>query len=247
MDTPHFRPDFVIIPYPVYSDEKLEGLDRVVYGIVYWFEHMRDGRCVASNTTIAEITGSNLRSVSNSLNRLEDRGYINRLYKDEAKRNRSEIRTKISFKSVSMASAVWMKPDSSLDERRDSNLDEQISNINKVKRKSILATASVAEAKESKFNVLGGDILKAFEDVDPKNKTYYNNKTQRAACDFLLSEYGLEDVLKRVSILSKTNKLSYFPTINTPWDLKEKWVKLQDAVDRKRGEIKSVKDKYPII
>lgn len=235
MDTPHFRPDFVIIPYPVYSDEKLEGLDRVVYGIVYWFEHMRDGRCIASNTTIAEITGSNLRSVSNSLNRLEDRGYISRLYKDESKRNRSEIRTKISFKYVSRASAVWMKPDSSLDERRDSSLDEQISNINKVKRKSILAAASAAGIPE---------IIKAFESVDPKNKTYYGNKTQRAACEFLIKEYGLEEIIRRIGYLGKTNKMPFFPNISTPHELKEKWKKLEDAITRYKVE-KASKKKEP--
>lgn len=86
------------------------------------------------------------------------------------------------------------------------------------------------------FNPLGAEIIKAFESVDPKNKTYYGNKTQRAACDFLLTEYGLDEVLKRVSVLSKTNAIPYFPSINSPNDLKEKWVKLQEAVDRKRAE-----------
>ena len=83
---------------------------------------------------------------------------------------------------------------------------------------------------------LGAEIIKALEGVDPKNKTYYGNTTQRGACDFLLKEYGLEAVLKRVSVLSKTNKINYFPTITTPVQLRDKWVQLQDAVERKRTE-----------
>lgn len=101
--------------------------------------------------------------------------------------------------------------------------------------------------KKIKYNPLGGEILKAFEEVDPKNKTYYGNTTQRKACDYLLEEYGLDEVLKRITVLSKTNKIPYFPTINTPHDLKEKWVKLNDAVDKKRRESKNSEEKYPII
>lgn len=83
------------------------------------------------------------------------------------------------------------------------------------------------------------EIIQAFVVVDPKNKTYYGNTTQRAACAFLAKEYGLEEVLKRISVLPKTNKIPYFPSITTPLQLRDKWVALQDAVDRKRGEIKN--------
>lgn len=91
------------------------------------------------------------------------------------------------------------------------------------------------------FNPLGAEIIKAFEEVDPKNKTYYGNTTQRKACDFLLDEYGLEEVKKRIAVLPKTNRLSYFPTITTPLQLRDKWIQLQDTVERKRTEINNKK------
>lgn len=216
MDTPHFRPDFVIIPYPVYSDEKLEGLDRVVYGVVYWFEHMRDGRCTASNATIAAVTGTNLRSVSNSLNRLEDRGYISRLYKDDAKRNRSEIRTKISFKSVSRSSATWMKPDSSLDERRDPRLDEQISNINKVKEKSILAATAAPWILEEKLEEMEKtensylDIIATFirkKPVTVENSKQLSNIISRYCriAKLLSGAYTNDQIFRAVDKIKKDN------------------------------------------
>lgn len=108
--------------------------------------------------------------------------------------------------------------------------------------KKILATKV---AGQTRFNPLGSEVIKAFEEVDPKNKTYYGNTTQRSACDHLLNEYGLEEVLKRISVLAKTNKLPYFPKINSPNDLKEKWVKLQDAVDTKRAELKKPSKNSP--
>jgi len=98
-------------------------------------------------------------------------------------------------------------------------------------------TITKETSREGVFDPLGADIIKAFEEIDPKNKTYYNNTTQRAACDFLLSEYGLEEVMKRISVLTQTNRLPYFPTITTPVQLRDKWVQLQGSVQRKRLEL----------
>ncbi|SRR6266481_1119368 len=86
-------------------------------------------------------------------------------------------------------------------------------------------------------------VIKAFEVVDPKNKGYYGNTTQRKACGFLIEEYGLEEVLKRVGVLPRTNKVPYFPSITTPHQLKEKWVQLQDRVQQKRTELQAKKVK----
>lgn len=100
-------------------------------------------------------------------------------------------------------------------------------------------------ASKVTFNPLGGEVLKAFEVVDPKNKTYYNNTTQRKACDYLISEYGLDEVLKRILVLPKTNKQPFFPKVNSPNDLKEKWVNLNDSVERYRTEKKKITKSTP--
>lgn len=109
-------------------------------------------------------------------------------------------------------------------------------------KKNNTATASEAAAgsnsPSSKFSFLGAEVIKAFEVVDPKNKTYYGNKTQRAACDFLIKEFGLDEVLRRIEVLPRTNKLPYFPKINSPHELKEKWQKLNDMIETKMAEKK---------
>lgn len=91
-----------------------------------------------------------------------------------------------------------------------------------------------AKDKQTTFTPLGADILRAFEVVDPKNKTYYNNKSQREACEFLIVEYGFEQVVSVIASLPKTNKTSYFPKITSPYDLKEKWVKLVDSFHQRK-------------
>lgn len=127
----------------------------------------------------------------------------------------------------------------SLDIIKDSSVNAESTSreprLGKVRLGKVSKTTE-ATASE-KFDKLGAEIIKALEVVDPKNKKYYGNTSQRKACDFLLEEYGLEEVLKRISVLSKTNKLPYFPTITTPVQLRDKWVPLQDAVERKRGEL----------
>ena len=127
---------------------------------------------------------------------------------------------------------------------RDDNADNADDNIRVEERrvdkkrteKRILAATSAAGSVPSKFSSLGAEIIKAFEAVDPKNKTYYANKTQRGACDFLVSEFGLEKVLEVIAVLQRTNAMPYFPKINSPYELKEKWQKLMDAVKSKRAE-----------
>lgn len=89
-----------------------------------------------------------------------------------------------------------------------------------------------SQDKKSQFSLEGAEVIKAFEVVDPKNKTYYANKTQRSACDFLISEYGLQDVLNLIAVLPQVNqqKLLYMAQITTPYELKENWVKLKNKI-----------------
>jgi len=104
-------------------------------------------------------------------------------------------------------------------------------------------TSAKAE-KKSIFSQLGADILKQFELVDPKNKTYYSNKTQRKACDFLIEEYGFDNVVNVVNILPKVNSTKLFiAQITTPYELQQNWVKLQNIIEQKKQEIITNKSK----
>jgi len=91
-------------------------------------------------------------------------------------------------------------------------------------------TNTVAKAKKRSFNPLGEQIIKAFEGIDPKNKTYYGNITQRSACDFLIEEYTIEKVLELVPHLPEINQQKlYIGQITTPYELKLNWVKLANS------------------
>src|SRR3990167_6920401 len=93
-------PDFVVIPYQLITDKKLQPVDRYVYGIIYWFEHLKDGRCTASNETMAVLLGVKSSSVRDSLTNLEKRGYIKRFYFDEKSHHRKEVKALVAYKKV---------------------------------------------------------------------------------------------------------------------------------------------------
>jgi len=86
--------------------------------------------------------------------------------------------------------------------------------------------------KKGVFTPLGAEVLREFADsVDPKNKTYYANTTQRGACDFLVAEYGLDKVLAAVKMLPAINQQKlYLRQITTPYELKENWMKIKNAL-----------------
>lgn len=104
------KPDFLIIPYEVKIDPELRPSDSDVYAVVYWFERMKDGKCTASNETIAEFARIEARSVRASLDRLERGGYIERVYLDKHRKIRSEIKTLLHFTKATPKKSVETHP-----------------------------------------------------------------------------------------------------------------------------------------
>ena len=106
--------------------------------------------------------------------------------------------------------------------------------------------ARIEENRIEENNTLGqaqyvSEIIKAFEEVDPKNKTFYGNTTQRRACDFLLQEYGLDRVLQVIKVLPQINqKKLYVGQITTHFELKEKWVKVANALKQEKDNKKII-------
>lgn len=94
--TPAFMPDLLIIPSQVAFDPELQPLDGLVYGVVYWMERLKDGRCYASNSTISKIVGSSSGGVQNALSRLKAQGYVAVTLDD--KNHRTDIKTLVSMR-----------------------------------------------------------------------------------------------------------------------------------------------------
>ncbi len=91
MENENFKPNFLHMPREVAFDKAIQPLDKIIYSVIFWFEQLKDGRCFASNKTIAELCSSSSGAVANSLVRLRDAGHILCVYDNDG--NRKEIKT----------------------------------------------------------------------------------------------------------------------------------------------------------
>jgi hypothetical protein len=121
--------------------------------------------------------------------------------------------------------SAFMKPLTvSADNKRTTNgqqTDTNKNDNNDKKEKNITETSSVDV----------NELIKTFESINPSCSKYYGNKTQRKACENLISNYGFNRVKKVIEVtLPKTNTLPFFPSITTPVQLQEKWSSLESAI-----------------
>lgn len=130
-----FKPDFLMIPYALFECEGLTSLDRTVYSVIYWFEHLKDGECRASNYRIAQIAKTTPATVANSLSKLEENGFIGREFDNDG--NRVQIKA-----LVKMTSKIRLRGGSSTDE---GGVHPQINRESKRVRENSIYTYTVNE------------------------------------------------------------------------------------------------------
>ncbi len=179
----------------------------------------------ASNETISEELNVTPRSIINAVKILEEKSFI---WCERTKRSRIIYAGK--SKPESENESTESEKGFSLRVKRVSVSDRKGFQSNSDNNAEINSDSNNSD----KLQV--SEIIKCFEEVDVKNKTYYGNKTQRAAAEFLIKEYGFENVKSLVRSLNELKqKLVYCPSINSPWDLKEKFGKLKDAIRREQN------------
>lgn len=99
----------------------------------------------------------------------------------------------------------------------------------------------VEKEKDTEKSKQISEVIKALEKVDAKNKLYYGNKTQRKACEFIIQEYGFQEVLDMIAVIPSARlKIPYFPSVTTPCELRDKWVKIYEAVHRNNKNNKDI-------
>ncbi len=83
------------------------------------------------------------------------------------------------------------------------------------------------------------EIIHLFEGINPACKRLYGNKTQRKASQDLIDTYGFEEISRVITWLPKTNKMTWFPTINTPLQLWDRYQDLKDKVAKEKSKLKA--------
>jgi len=220
----------VWIPKEIWLAEDMSLSEKIILAEIDSLDQ-KNG-CFAKNEHFAKFIEKSEKQVSRIIAKLKEKGMIEVTQENIKGVTRRTIRTDRTF----MGGRGGQKRPEGVDTYGDASMSNTISNTG---YKETMAQG--AKVETPKFSIEGADVIKAFEMVDPKNKTYYGNKTQRLAADFIINEYGLENVLKVINdVLPKSNNEDYCPRITSPYDLKEKWQKLAIAMQ-------SIKNKKPIL
>lgn len=95
-----YKPNYYLIPGVVADDEEITYAGGKLYAIIYWLSEMSMQKCIASNDVLAEFMGKKTTAdyVIRLLKKLEERGYIRRVYSDETKQVREEIIPLVTFR-----------------------------------------------------------------------------------------------------------------------------------------------------
>lgn len=235
-------PDFIIVPYQLLEDKKITLVDERLYGIIYWFTKLKNESCTASNKTLAELVKSTTGTIQNSLTKLEELGYIQRIFKDTKKKTRKEIIALVVFSKVSPTSDTSQKVSPSNDTVSPTDDTRYHPQVNRIR---IYNKNSKEYTETSSVEV--SNIIKSFEIINPASKKFYGNITQRKACEALIKEYGFDRVKIVVEkTLPKTNTLAFFPSVNTPLQLQEKWSALSSAILKHKNKSDVEKNKQGI-
>lgn len=225
-------PDFLVIPHQLILDARLQPLDRIVYGVVYWYAKMKDGQCYASNATLAQSCGPDTKpgSVQDALTRLEACGYIERVY--SSPKVRKEV---IPLVSMGRVSANADRGIGKCRQRVSANADQSINSNNNNYPEAAVA-GEVPNPEEEKAI---GEVIKAFEPFTPEAKKFYGRPPQREAARSLVRDpnIGLSRVKVAMATLYRNREDRFAPLVDSPLELSRKWAKVYRYVKPRLSDI----------
>ncbi|SRR4030066_454401 len=228
-------PDFIIIPYQLLEDKKITLIDERVYGIIYWLTKLKNEKCTASNKTLSELVKTTTGTIQNSLSKLEQLGYIKRIFKDNNKKIRKEIIALVIFTKVSFTDDTQVSPTSDTvsptSDTRVSPTSDQNKNIYNKNNKEYIATHGVA-------GIDINSLIKLFEPVNPSYERLYANKTQRSALERLIKKWGEEKIENTIKALPDIINKPYAPKIITPLELERDLGKLITFYKQEKTKVK---------
>jgi DNA-binding Lrp family transcriptional regulator len=235
-------PDFIIIPYPLLQDEKITLIDERLYGVIYWMSKMRNERCIASNPTLASLVKTTDATIQNSLTKLEQRGYIKRIYGDENRKIRLEIIPLVVFSKIKFTPSEVSPTNDTVSLTDDTEVsltdDQSISIYNtKYKNKNNTSKTEVLQGKD--FN----EFIDLFKDVNPMYTDFYKNRTERKALEDMAEKWGREKLLSAIKELPRIITIPFAPKITKPSELRRDIGKLIAFYQQEKNKNKKIDNK----
>lgn len=217
------RPEFIITFRAVAHHPKLLPADATVFGYIYWMTRLKNEKCYASNDTLAGLTGLSVSTVRNSLQRLEEFGFIKRLYDEKNTTHREEIQPLMGFSSIMGATGVAggvLPTQQGGATGKEHTINKSIYiDTSEIVISQVKEELPLREKKDTEY-------LKVFSLWENPPKNWRLNRTQIQAAKNLLEEQTLDGVAKALSFAAKHKDDPYCPEVTSPYDLDSKWAKL---------------------
>ncbi len=204
-------PTFLQVPYAVHKE--CTPSESAVYATVYWFHSLKDGKCMASNKAIAEI--SRVKRVDNALSKLEKLGFIRRTYKDGDKKVRDRIIPLVEYKQVSSDKVSRVEDTVSSTEEgvsstEDTGYPPQRNRIRKINKK---------RNKKRKESVTTPQKYDSGEDLVVKKTTEFIEDVRLRLEGIVLTRSQANEIQKFVSYWTEPNKSK----TRLKWEMEKTW------------------------
>ena len=217
---------YAIIPAHVRYAKITPGA-KLLYGELTALTN-KEGYCWATNAYFAELYSVSADTVSRWVKELKENNFISSelVYKENSK--------EIASRYLRICGEVPVKTPGGTRKNMTTPTSENVVDNNTSNNNTLNSTFNIAD-KSAGSSQLVAEVIKEMESIDPKNKMYYGNKTQRAAADFLISSYGYENVIAMIRAIPELkSRVAYMPSVTTPCELRDKWQKIGDAIGREK-------------
>lgn len=196
---------------------KLTGNELVLYAIIYGFSQDGETKYRGSLSYMQKATNLSKRTIVNLIDRL--------------------VKAKLIKKEFNQTGNLYSAEIAPVPE-------QVVQKVHRGSAKNAPLTSAKNAHNNNKYNNKDNNtssnevanMIKLFEKLDIKNKTYYSNKTQRAKAKFLIEHHGVEKISNIIDVILKVKGDRFLPSISSPYDLVEKWSKLEDYFRRKKTD-----------
>ena len=194
-----FRPDVLIIPGVVAFHPDLQPLDVKLYGVVYWLEHMRAGKCTASNATLAKIIKGSSSGVAHALERLRAAELVFCTY--DADNQRTGINTLVRMRQAPYSNEqpplAQMSNRESINKTKDSpEFDQNV---------QLLYRLYLREMVVGREDLAGASVEERRSLIIAASKRYRLTEKRRTKVAARLKDLGLDRCKKALINLGKSD------------------------------------------
>lgn len=217
-------PLYAVIPINIMENKDLSANAKLLYGEIMALAK-KSGKCYATNEHLANILGLKKASIPNLLRELSGIGLI---MVDIQRSQKGTYRNiTVSFFNNGGHCLTTM---GGIANKQGQKRNRQIE-IDKID--------NTCNSKELRINnTLHNNIISLINKwkvINPLYKTWFGNKTQRKACEFLLTDKDIDQnillfITDNLDTISKSSK--YCPDIHTPQKLLLNWSKLLSHIQK---------------